>query len=126
MNAKLLFQNIASDTPRAIDGMINGMVTSRSNIVALNFPNFFRAITIAIGSPSRAFRTVTIAANAYDTMRLCQYSAHMPVPDKDSRTVLSKRAANAGSATKSEGTSTIARKIISVIQSRDIAAFFEL
>src|SRR4030067_415613 len=122
MNARLLFQNIASDTPKAIDGTINGIVTSRSNIVVVNFPNFLRAITIAIGSPRRTFRTVTIAANPYDTMRLCQYSDHMPVPDKDSRKVLSKRAANAGSATKSEGTSTIARKITSVTPSRDDAA----
>jgi len=72
MNGKLSFQKNFSETPRAIDGTINGMFTRMSSSAEKEFPSFLRAISIAMGRPIMKPRTVTIAPRPYESRRLCQ------------------------------------------------------
>jgi len=123
MKAKFSFQKIASETPKAIDGTISGMLTSTSNIADGKVPNFLLATIIAIGKPIITFKTVTTAPRKYERMRLCQYSPQTPTPDSDLGKVSVKMALNAGSATKRDGISITAKKIKSVMLFLEVDAF---
>ena len=123
MKAKFSFQKMARETPKAIDGTISGMLTSTSKIAEGKVPNFLLATIIAIGRPIITFKTVTTAPRRYERMRLCQYSPQTPTPDSDLGNVSVKMASNAGSATKRDGISTIAKKIMSVMVFREVDAF---
>ena len=118
-----LFQKNLSETPRAIDGTINGILTRTSKIADDKVPNLLLATIIAIGRPIITFKTVTTAPRRYERMRLCQYSPQTPTPDSDLGNVSVKMASSAGSATKRDGISTIAKKIRSVMVFREVDAF---
>ena len=122
MNVKL-FQKIASEIPKAMDGTINGMLTSTSKTAEGKVPSFFLATRIAMGKPITMFKTVTTTPRKYDRMRLCQYSPQIPVPDSDFGNVSVKMASNAGNATKRDGISTITKKIRRVMLFLEDVAF---
>jgi len=123
MKVKVSFQKNLRETPKAIDGTISGMLTSTSKIAEGIVPNFFLATIIAIGRPIMTFKTVTTAPRRYERMRLCQYSPQTPTPDSDLGNVSVKMASNAGSATKRDGISIIAKKIRSVMLFLEVDAF---
>ncbi len=55
------FQNMASETPKAMDGTISGMFTRTSKTADGNGPSFLLAITIATGNPSTISKIVATA-----------------------------------------------------------------
>ena len=122
MKAKLCQKNL-SETPKAMDGTINGMLTKTSSTVEGIFPNFFLAMIIAIGNPTMKLISVTIPPRRYERSKLCQYSPHTPEPEIASDIVPVNTAWKAGKATKRDGSKTINRKTINVMLFLDDAAF---
>src|SRR4030042_5664754 len=122
MKAKLCQKNWR-ETPKAMDGTINGTLTRISSTVEGSFPNFFLAIRIAIGKPTTKPMSVTMAPRRYDRSKLCQYSPHTPEPEIAAGSVFVNTAWKAGKATKRDGRRIIAPKTIIVTQFLDDAAF---
>ena len=71
MKAKLCQKNLR-ETPKAMDGTINGMLTKTSSTVEGVLPNFFLAIRIAIGRPITKLISVTMPPRRYERSKLCQ------------------------------------------------------
>ena len=78
----MLCQKNFNDTPKAIDGTIMGTLIKESRMADGYLPKIFREIKIAMGIPRIIPRTVTMAANPYDSERLCQKLAQIPDPVK--------------------------------------------
>jgi len=110
MKAQVSFQKNLREAPKATEGTIIGMSTSTFKADEKEVPSLFLATTIAIGKPTKTFKTVTIAPREYERIRLCQYSPQGEIPAKALGKMFFERASKAGSATNNEGTSTIVKK----------------